>query len=1220
MKKLIKMNKYLIIAFTLIISMSCIGITNVHATTIKIEKITTMSGINGRRDQKWKSDHGYVWCLNESKKPPYKNQKFNCSKASDGGILYILNKNGGTSDKEFLKTQVAIWYYEKGNLNWSPSYKAVQNSNSTIKSAVALAKEAKKNKSFTYNPSISIGKLTPTLGKVSGKYYYTTNKIAPSLTHITSDKYTVTASGASGVQVLNTSGKVTKTFKAGEKFMIRVPAETLTSNKTITVKLNATGTKKTYESCKDTSTYQNMALLITNKSAKATEAKTTFTVKPIGIKIKKVDADTNKVLSGAQYKIYSNSTCTTAVSGYTGTYTTGSTGIIEIKGLNAGTYYVKEIKAPTNYLLPSQNCLKVTAGGTVTFKNKKTVIKVYKVDQDNDKVFLANATYQIYSGTGCTTPVSGFTTPKKTDKNGVVEFIGLPEGTYSVKETAAPPGYAAPSISCQTVKTGGSVTFKNKKNTVVLYKQDQEGKNLPGATFGLYTNSTCTIRAKSAITGNYFDFANTNANGLVTFEGMASTTGYYYINEETPPTGYDALSKNENCKPVRVNGTVTFKNTKIAKNELVVQKRDKYTDFGINGVRIGLFSDATCQTKISEGVTSNGQVKFKVEYPDGTTPTYYVKEIETPKGYIPEKGKNECKSVQAGTDKPASTVIYNAPYGNIKLLKHDVKTDKPISGVEFALLDANQKQAIDINGNKVANQKTDENGNVEFKNVLYGTYYLKEVNNNGKYKLLKDSIKFVLNRNTDSIILASRGTVSYFLGDANSDGKIDNDDIAIYKNIVTNPDAGLGLPPEISFALDINGDGNNNPDDIRKDLEILQYYVKFANNTDNSTLAAAQNYSSYKNNYCEATGDSECNVSNLNIILDMYNNNKTKISEYNAAKQAATESSNGQSTYEQELNEYNTRCPNGTETTRTTTNTIDGDEPIVETITEPDPDCQNPPTLEDTTSDDICSEYTESIIGDVNGDCIVNNEDIAAIIGSNTDLNNDGIVNNIDVSILTRYVNYINSDNSTKIFETMNTFVNNKATLCTALEEENCSITDSYLTTSLLKVGKHGTIPSEIAKASLFVTNKVIDMKISKQSIANSKEIEGAKIVIRDQKGNKVLEYTSGKKPKEFKIAAGKYSLTEKVAPKGYKILTTIINFEVLNDGNIKLLGAKSNLYKIKTSSDGDNDHLVIYNELIEKPKIVRVPDTGSNIAKLSIVTGFILVIGGGYFVYRKII
>ena len=154
-------------------------------------------------------------------------------------------------------------------------------------------------------------------------------------------------------------------------------------------------------------------------------------------------------------------------------------------------------------------------------------------------------------------------------------------------------------------------------------------------------------------------------------------------------------------------------------------------------------------------------------------------------------------------------------------------------------------------------------------------------------------------------------------------------------------------------------------------------------------------------------------------------------------------------------------------------------------------------------------------------------------------------------------------------------------------------------------------------RVTIVVTNVPIDMKVSKQAITNEKEIKGATIVIKNSEGEVFLKYKSTGKAKEFYIPVGEYTLIEQIAPKGYQNLKTEVEFRVGTDGNIKLISAKSNMYKlIKSEEEQDNDldHLIIYNNL----KKVIVPNTGSTIAFLSIIGGASLIAGGSYLLYRR--
>lgn len=107
-------------------------------------------------------------------------------------------------------------------------------------------------------------------------------------------------------------------------------------------------------------------------------------------------------------------------------------------------------------------------------------------------------------------------------------------------------------------------------------------------------------------------------------------------------------------------------------------------------------------------------------------------------------------------------------------------------------------------------------------------------------------------------------------------------------------------------------------------------------------------------------------------------------------------------------------------------------------------------------------------------------------------------------------------------------------------------------------------------------------VNISKRSITGSDEVPGAKlkITLKDDKEGKIvkdldgksLEWTSGEKPVRFNLGKGTYVLTETIAPEGYELSDTKIEFTVTADGKVLVDGkeAKDNLIVFKNTPEAE--------------------------------------------------
>ena len=82
--------------------------------------------------------------------------------------------------------------------------------------------------------------------------------------------------------------------------------------------------------------------------------------------------------------------------------------------------------------------------------------------------------------------------------------------------------------------------------------------------------------------------------------------------------------------------------------------------------------------------------------------------------------------------------------------------------------------------------------------------------------------------------------------------------------------------------------------------------------------------------------------------------------------------------------------------------------------------------------------------------------------------------------------------------------------------------------------------------------NKPIEFKISKVDVTTGKELPGATLIIKNSKGEVVKTWVSSNEPEVIRgLTAGKYTLSETVAPEGYVLSTENIEFTVNEDGTV---------------------------------------------------------------------
>lgn len=415
------------------------------------------------------------------------------------------------------------------------------------------------------------------------------------------------------------------------------------------------------------------------------------------IRITKVDADTQDILSGAIFTV-------TDVSGaIVATLTTDADGSAETDWLPYGSYTVTEEQAPDGYVNSGfTTVIEATENGkTYTLHVENTAmqggIRLTKTDASNGRA-IANVQFDIFDANG--TLVGTMTT----NADGVAVSGNLPRGQYTVREHELPAGYAGDLVELTAEVEPDSVTELTATNTpstskIRIVKIDAATKApLAGAVFSVSDSSGSSVATLT--TGE---------------DGTAETDwlpyGTYTVTETAAPDRYinSGFSTTINAYENGQTYTVEVENEAMT-GGLIIRKKDAVTGFAISGVQFDIYQGdtliATMTTDANGVATCNGL----------DAGTYTVKEHALPTGYV-----GELVVLEGTVTSDVTTVLdaTNMPsQSKIRIIKTDSVTGEMLPGAEFSIANAA--------GTVIGQLVTGEDGTTTSGWLPYGIYTITE--------------------------------------------------------------------------------------------------------------------------------------------------------------------------------------------------------------------------------------------------------------------------------------------------------------------------------------------------------------------------------------------------------------------------------------------------------------------------------------------------------------
>lgn len=475
---------------------------------------------------------------------------------------------------------------------------------------------------------------------------------------------------------------------------------------------------------------------------------------------------TVKGLAGAVYEITAaediitpDGTLRYAAGEVVDTVTTDETGLAESKALYLGKYEVREVTAPTGYVLNTEvhTAELVYAGQEVEItetaadfcnKRQKAAVSLDKVLEQDERFGIGTsgelsavtfglfATEKLVAADGSIIPADGLLEIVSVDENGhAVCKTDLPFGSYYLKELSTDGHYilsdekypivfeyAGQDTALVDIKANSGAPIENK----LLYgeihglKKDENGIGLAGALIGLFRADCTEFTTENAILT-----ATSAEDGSFSFARVPY--GNWIVREIEAPTGF-VLSEKTSPVTVDADGAVIeveIENTRIRGTVQLTKTDRDYPDSKLTGAEFTIYCDSNSNKELDADdelvgtLTETGIGVYEMS--DLLYGGYFVKETKAPEGFYLDDNAYYFEIVEDGKIVPveneAGKGFVNAPQvGSLKIIK--TSSNGKIEGFSFRVTGPNGYVGVFT---------TDKNGEIIIENLRIGEYVVSEV-------------------------------------------------------------------------------------------------------------------------------------------------------------------------------------------------------------------------------------------------------------------------------------------------------------------------------------------------------------------------------------------------------------------------------------------------------------------------------------------------------------
>ena len=407
--------------------------------------------------------------------------------------------------------------------------------------------------------------------------------------------------------------------------------------------------------------------------------------------------DENKKLANTKFAVRGG--------GFYAEVETDADGTVTVEVPAVGTYSITEIAPPVGYTIdPNTYTVNVSghteSGKEVEFiaENYQTKVTLNKVDEKENR--LEGAEFSIFDAEGkqpAKFTQEGSVYTYSEDGNvtaitaGNAEIVGLPVGSYILRENTAPKNYIPMEdmsfhVRADMYDKALELTAENlpHEKGVAVLKESPDGTRLKGAVFTLYKDDSVI---KEVTTDNA---------GVALFTGL--NPGSYYIKETAAPEGYKPL---DNRVEFTIDEKGNLKGDGFSGDGLyMLTVENSPLEYGFKVKKVSANDEKLVLPGAEFRILGGGLDKRYTTKADGLTEQitlpigeYTLTEMKAPEGYV-IAGTGRHISVRADgiyldgdeLGEGEAITIRNAPVNfKLRLVKVDADTNQPLANVAFIL-------------------------------------------------------------------------------------------------------------------------------------------------------------------------------------------------------------------------------------------------------------------------------------------------------------------------------------------------------------------------------------------------------------------------------------------------------------------------------------------------------------------------------------------------------